>query len=325
MAVARTKSFSLRPDTKPLLIALAIAAGVHLMLVYAVVSLAFLSILFSDKSALAELHRFQLAKTNLPPMDQVPTLIFTEVNPDQVSSVAPKNPKFYSSQNSVAANPDSKADTEMPKIDGTQTHVPKTEDVPRTQAFPLQPTPQRPQPEPVKTAENPPKVEQKPGDLALMKPTEPKPPEPAPEHVRPRTLAQALAQNPLAGQKMKQEGGTKNVRTAASFDTIGSAFGEYDARIIGAIQQHWYDLVDAQAAHRDRTGKVVVQFHLNYDGRITEMKVLERESTFLSTDLLSYLCQAAIQDPAPYEPWPVEMRRIVGAEYREVRFTFYYE
>ena len=51
--------------------------------------------------------------------------------------------------------------------------------------------------------------------------------------------------------------------------------------------------------------------------------VADNESSL--TGLLAYLCQRAILDPAPYEAWPAEMRRIVDAEYREVRFTFYYE
>ena len=42
-------------------------------------------------------------------------------------------------------------------------------------------------------------------------------------------------------------------------------------------------------------------------------------------DILSYLCQRAITDPSPYESWPSDMRRIIGADYRDVVFTFYYE
>jgi len=40
--------------------------------------------------------------------------------------------------------------------------------------------------------------------------------------------------------------------------------------------------------------------------------------------LLCLLCQQAIQDPSPFDKWPSDLRRLVGADYREVRFTFYY-
>ena len=42
---------------------------------------------------------------------------------------APVKPKYYSNKNSRAANPDS-ANANVPKINGRQTDVPKTEDVP---------------------------------------------------------------------------------------------------------------------------------------------------------------------------------------------------
>ena len=68
-------------------------------------------------------------------------------------------------------------------------------------------------------------------------------------------------------------------------------------------------------------GRVTLEFRLNYDGRITDMRVIENGVD----EVLSVLCQRAITDPSPYAPWPSDMRRLIGADYREVRFTFYYE
>jgi outer membrane biosynthesis protein TonB len=246
-----------------------------------------------------------------------PQLLFVQVDPTQVPTEAPKNTKNYSSQNSIAANVDPQTESDTPKIDGTQTHVPKADETPRTKMFPLQPsapTETKP-PEPAKT---PSEEKQKPGDLAMAKPPEPKTETPAPRE-RPHRLAEVQA-NPIIGERMKQDGGVKR-RRMPSFDAVGTKFGEYDARIIAAITQHWYDLVDNQGVSMDRTGKVVLSFHLNYDGSITDMKVVE----FNVSELQSYLCQKAITDPAPYDRWPSEMRRTVGADFREVTFTFYYD
>jgi len=69
-----------------------------------------------------------------------------------------------------------------------------------------------------------------------------------------------------------------------------------------------------------RRGRVVLQFLLNYDGRITEMKVLENTVT----ETLSLLCQKAVLDPAPFDKWPREMRLMVGEDFRRITFTFYY-
>ena len=57
-----------------------------------------------------------------------------------------------------------------------------------------------------------------------------------------------------------------------------------------------------------------------YDGRITDMKMSDNDVG----DLLGLLCERAVLDPAPYAPWPSDMRRLIGHNYREVTFTFYY-
>jgi hypothetical protein len=69
----------------------------------------------------------------------------------------------------------------------------------------------------------------------------------------------------------------------------------------------------------DRSGKVVVQFRLNYDGRITDMKLVESSVG----EVHALICQRAVLEPAPYERWPSDLRRMVGNS-RDVQFTFYY-
>ncbi len=66
---------------------------------------------------------------------------------------------------------------------------------------------------------------------------------------------------------------------------------------------------------------MVVEFRMNYDGRVTDMKVIESDVG----DLLSYVCEAAIKDPSPYDRWPSDMRRVMNSDSRVVRFTFFYE
>ena len=321
----------MRQNREQLLAAFAISVAGHAVFYGVLLLLSAVLLAISRMQSVADLHKFQPARTNLPAI-QEPQLIFVEVSPAQATKEAPKNPKFYSAQNSIASNTDSEKDTDTPKIEGTQIHVPKTEDTPRSKAMPLQPSPPKeatpPPQETPKVVEAQPKSAPKPGDIAMIKPTDLKPEEtktekPAEEtpRMRPRTIAQAMQQNGLVGEKMKQDGGAKNRRMPVSFDALGTAFGDYDQRIIAAIQQRWYDLLDNQHVSLNRVGKVVVQFRLNYDGRITDMSVAEKEVD----DLQAYLCQKAITDPGPYERWPTKMRQTVGADFREVKFTFYYE
>jgi membrane protein involved in colicin uptake len=118
---------------------------------------------------------------------------------------------------------------------------------------------------------------------------------------------------------MKQEGGTPK-RGNVSLDVKGSEFGDYDAKLIYAVQRHWIDLLDNQNYAGERTGKVVIQFHLNSDGTISELTEVESSVDYI----LTLLCQKAIKEPAPYDPWPQQMRHKIGESYRELKFTFIY-
>ena len=321
MSVVGPDSFSLRPSSKPLLFALLVALSIHVVLGSLVIFLGTVAVLhaIAEQSNLSHEQRIETVRA----LQETP-LLFVETDPTQAAKDAPKNAKYYSSQNSRAANPDAQIDTDTPKIEGTQTHVPKAETTDKSRSMPLQPSPPKNQ----SSEEAKSKGGQKPGDLAMAR-VSPNPDEsraendgtPVIAHQRPRTLAEARQQSQIPGQKLKQEGGVLRQHVSASFDAVGTPFGDYDARVIAAIQQRWYDLLDEPAFARDRTGHVVVEFRMNYDGRITDMKVIESDVG----DLQSYVCQAAIKDPSPYERWPSDMRRVMSGDSRVVRFTFFYE
>ncbi|MGA9776850.1 MAG: hypothetical protein ACLPRE_15400 [Limisphaerales bacterium] len=245
-----------------------------------------------------------------PPPPQSPELTFVDVPPTQATTEAPRNARYYSSQNSRAANPEANHDTQVPQIKGTQTDVAKTEDAPRPDFSKLQPAMQPSQEQLASRQQNA-------GDLTLGNPSDTQ----RAEQPRPRTLKQALAQqNQLPGVKMKQEGGVRREALVPSLDVRATPFGAYDAAFIQAVTQRWYDLLDSREFARDRSGKVVLRFHLNYDGRISDMVVMQNTVG----DLLGYVCQKAVMDPAPFAEWPTDMRAMVGQDYREITFTFYY-
>ena len=284
-----------------------------------------------------------------PPPPQQPEipLIFVSVDPAVATTEPPKDAKFYSDKNSRAANPTADKITETPKIDGKQTEVAKTEDVPREKFVPLQPSPapqppketKPPPPEPPKETKppppQPPKEEQAeakpkpaytPGDLTLATPSPtPRLPEgdaneTKPE--RPRTIREALArqqQNQLPGEKIKQDGGVSRHHELASLDTKATPFGAYDQALVEAISQRWYTLLDERDYASDSRGKVVLQFSLHYDGRVTDMNMTENTAGVV----LGLTCQKAVTDPQPFAPWPSDMRRTLG-DVRHIQFTFFY-
>jgi outer membrane biosynthesis protein TonB len=261
---------------------------------------------------------------------QPPQLTFVDVDPALADVAPPKAPKFYSANNSVAANPTPK-NAPVPEILGHQTKVIKTTPNVVVKPQPLEPAP--PQKEIVKTPEAKPLPQKAltPGDLAMAKPLE-KPqekdgkadaaqaeetkPQPA-VHQRPRTIAEAMAQKGMLGDKSRQDGGVQQLKMDSTLDAMKTSYGDYDREFIDAVRTHWYQLLENRAAG---TGKVVVEFRMLPDGRITNLKIVQNEVS----DLYALLCQQAIFEPAPYRRWPDEMRRDIGKEYRDVTFTFYY-
>jgi hypothetical protein len=274
-------------------------------------------------------------KKNVPDTRPEVPLLFVDVDPAQAVLEPPEDAKYYSSSSSKAANPDSKTDAEVPRIDGQQVKIVKSFDTLRPQPSPAQPA-QPAQPPLEKQTESradatalKQKGSQPEGDLSLAKPQlNPNPgrddtgrselrASPPP---RPRTLAAARQQNGIVvAPKMKQEGGVKR-SGSVSLDVKGTEFGAYDAAIVAAVQQRWYDLLDERKYASDGAGKVVLEFRLNHDGKISNMITTESDVS----DLLTLLCQRAVLDPSPYARWPNDMRRLVGGNFREVRFTFYY-
>lgn len=251
---------------------------------------------------------------------------FMEVPPDRVNPEPPKEAKYYGAANAKAANPDP-AEKVVPKIDGNQTKIERLETVPREQKdkFPLQPAlPPPDQAKPAEEAKLKPRPAETPGDMAMRRPDERKVEDKgtgeAREYTRPKSLQEARAKrNMTVGERMKQEGGVRNMGRV-SLDVKATAFGTYDAAFIAAVQDRWYTILEA-FPYSLRSGKVVIHFKLWQDGRITELKVREESVG----ELQSLFCQRAISEPAPYSPWPSDMKRMIGDPFREVTFTFYYE
>jgi hypothetical protein len=334
MAIAGTPEISLRPEraeTSRLTWAFAVSLALHLVAVgiyYAGHEFGWWKNLHWPEWLKSPRMLTELFQKPQPPEErqiEVP-LVFVEVTPEQATPEVPQKTPFYSDKNSVAANPNPK-DADVPKIDGKQTEMVKTEDVPRQKVFPLNPTPPNPPPVEINKEEHPetkPKPTYTPGDLALAKPDDKeRKNDGQADQVRPRTLNEARALLPpgaqLPGPKMKQDGGVRH-RGNISLDVQGSPFGDYDWKLIRAVENCWYGLLDSRQFAGEQTGKVTIRFRLSSDGTISQLN--ETQSTVDS--VLSLLCRMAIEHPAPYEPWPNDMRHKIGENYRDLTFTFYY-
>ncbi|HYE33493.1 MAG TPA: hypothetical protein VEH27_18875 [Methylomirabilota bacterium] len=289
---------------------------------------------------------------------QQPALVFVEVDPTKPSEPPPEKP-FYSSANTRAANPEV-GNTTTPNIAGREDSIPKTFDTLRptpeaapkpepavqetppeaqpTQQVQEQPKPAEPLPKPAETRVEP-TPQTKPEELKpavdglvvapaipekIIPPAQPPitPPAVRPQtRTRPRKLAEVAPDRGMViGEKMKSTGGVRRFEIEPSLDVKESPFGDYDRAFIAAVQNRWHQLLDERDYVGNRRGKVVIEFRLNMDGRVTATKVAQNDVS----DTLAWLCQRAIEDPAPYGRFPSDLRRLLQKDYREVRFTFHY-
>lgn len=317
--------------------------------------------IFGDLIKLSSINQQTIQNLTIKP--QEPPMIFVSVPPLAASEKPPEKPKFYSDKNSVAANPKIDKESDKPKIDGVQDKVVQLVDVQKPTPAPPKPEPpkveeKKPQPKPPEPKPQP-KSETKPEpdikQLAMSKPSEKPTPElksgntqqgtPTKEtspnqktqyetlipissgdsqtQTRPRTLAEARARQgdgQIAGQKYRQDGGVHRKMEIASVDAAATPFGNYDSSVFAAIQKRWYDLLDQSRFAGDRRGKVVITFRLHSNGRISNLKIQESDVG----EVLTIICRMAIEDPAPFEPWPADMRRMIEKDYREIMITFHY-
>ena len=107
-------------------------------------------------------------------------------------------------------------------------------------------------------------------------------------------------------------------RGYTTFDKRSSPFPDYDEKMVRTIEKRWLELTP-RIQMRGR-GEVVVEFKLNAEGGVADVHVRPTRLLGIGVEI----CQQAILESAPFDPWPAEMRRVLGDRTREITFTFNY-
>ena len=84
-------------------------------------------------------------------------------------------------------------------------------------------------------------------------------------------------------------------------------FGDYDRKLIQAVEKRWFALLDQRNYQGEAKGLVTVKFRLNADGSVSNMRVTKNDVSAA----LAAVCQSAINDNAPFEQWSERMRKRV--------------
>lgn len=131
---------------------------------------------------------------------------------------------------------------------------------------------------------------------------------------RPRLSAKALQAPILKSQTRVASLGV------LAIDAKWSLFGAYQQQVLEAISLQWQLLAGhLKSVERDKKSEVVIEFHLNPDGRVEGLKVLKTNASMSAT----LVCQDAIRSREPFGIWPEEMVKLFGKEKRVCIHFFY--
>jgi hypothetical protein len=108
----------------------------------------------------------------------------------------------------------------------------------------------------------------------------------------------------------------------AAFGVEENPFGAYDKKIIRAVQSRWYALIDHYGIY-ESAAKVTVDFELFDDGQVKLVRGAKHADDSHNT-ILSLFCEKAIIESGPFDPFPDNLRALVGKEPRPITFIFNY-
>jgi outer membrane biosynthesis protein TonB len=96
----------------------------------------------------------------------------------------------------------------------------------------------------------------------------------------------------------------------------------YDGDLRSRVNGRWRSLLDAASppVPAGASGVVTVGFRLLQDGHISDIRVVHTTVD----DRLTTMCQSAILESAPFEPYP-SLGHVATNSYREISFDFKYE
>jgi hypothetical protein len=290
---------------------------------------------------------------------------FMETDPSQVTGEKPKDTKYYSDKSTVAANPNNPTGKTggTPYLNGSETRVPNTVDVPTPSGTPA---PLIRQPGSPSTA---PSASKPAPNVAQATPKTTPPPQPKtqeqPKEAAPLGLKMveeqkvAMAQKPVVQPQVVTSATVPEVPAA---DTAAAAPGSpaivtepgVPGREIVARKAHLtvagvsrsgiaaFGVAESPFGAYDKKLIKAVQSHwyalIDHYGIYESADVVTVKFALLddgqvrdvtSTDsgqsrILSLFCEKAIIESGPFDPLSDELRALIGKEPREINFTFYY-
>lgn len=302
------------------------------------------AISFPTKSAAPQQRTITFVEIDEPQPQKART--FMETDDRQVTGETPAEAQYFSDRATVAANPENPTNVEgdTPYLDGRESPVPSTEDVPfnppaavpapparalvGTAPSATQPSAQTSPAPAEQTGQSPAEglkvVEER--KLAML--SKDSTPRHEPLVIESGQSSPSPQAAPAAVTSVREIAALKSRQTVAgisrsgvvAFNVAQDAFGPYMKEMVRAIQSRWYALIEQYKLY-ERSGHVVVVFDLHGDGRIENLRTEENTAGMV----FGLFCEKAIIESSPFQPMPENLQFLVGNRGREIGFAFYWQ
>jgi hypothetical protein len=303
--------------------------------------------LLSRPMTVRQLPKDQLKRLALrrPP----PQLSFIEVDSAQASAQRPDSARFFSDRSSLAANPvPSNRSADIPKIEGRKMSQLETTTV--RLASKTQPRPAAP---PSPPTAQPPRVVARAQTPQSMTPPKPAEGITSPELFRRQQQAQAAASpakttetsstvaqskqqlqfaessfglRPAPGEMQQTDREIPTIASATetgvarhgptALNVVGMPQGAYSKKMFAEIGRYWTQLLDRRYAD-GQPGRARLNFTLYPTGRVDHLKIAQNSAS----PILGELCQTAVLQCAPFDPWPEDLK-LIGGDHLDISIDF---
>jgi hypothetical protein len=149
------------------------------------------------------------------------------------------------------------------------------------------------------------------GATAMQPQIDPHRPRPRPQIVKQQQTRPAIFQ--------ENKFGTANVGIIG-ISAAFSNYGLYLQKLTDIVQIEWDSILIGSRIAPPSGSTVIVTFVINSEGKIARIVKVESKAT----EQAARACTSAITNRSPYEPWPKEMKDVLGEE-QEMTFSFYYQ
>lgn len=246
---------------------------------------------------------------------------FVQTDPTVAPAEAPKNARFESDNNSVAAGDAAPSGSEnMPSVDGRESPAMELVNSNYVAGRKPQPaTPPSPQSTPEPQAAKPkPTPPPPPTQLALREAPTPPPNE---EHKPESEQKKATPQKPSAPgfqpeTRVTRLRGSVSNRGRPSLEAAATPLGRYKKMVSDAIGSRWYYYVNNQLGLLN-IGTVSIRFVVQPDGKVRDVRVLSNTS---NESFASLSVSAIIEAEIP--PIPPEVAKILDNSRIEIDYSF---